>query len=63
MIKAVQSELSINVIASILVSLFFLATGFAWGKYKERRQKFGRNLESTIFIRSRSLARTLANSV
>jgi predicted transcriptional regulator YheO len=49
MIKAVQSELSINVIASIIVSLFFLAAGFVWGKYKERRRKFGRNLEEYDF--------------
>src|SRR5450759_2874086 len=49
MIKALQSELSINVIASILVSLLFLATGFLWGKYKERRRKFGRNLAEYDF--------------
>src|SRR6266516_64323 len=49
MIKALQSELSINVIASIIVSLFFLAAGFAWGKYKERRRKFGRNLDEYDF--------------
>jgi predicted transcriptional regulator YheO len=49
MIQALQSELSINVIASILVSLFFLAMGFLWGKYKERRRKFGRNLEEYDF--------------
>ncbi len=49
MIKALQSELSINVTASILVSLLFLATGFLWGKYKERRRKFGRNLEEYDF--------------
>lgn len=49
MIKALQSELSINVIASIIVSLLFLAAGFAWGKYKERRRKFGRNLEEYDF--------------
>jgi predicted transcriptional regulator YheO len=49
MIKALQSELSINVIASILVSLLFLAMGFLWGKYKERRRKFGRNLEEYDF--------------
>jgi hypothetical protein len=49
MIKALQSELSINVIASILVSLFFLANGFLWGKYKEQRRKFGRNLEEYDF--------------
>ena len=49
MIKTLQSELSINVIASIIVSLMFLAAGFLWGKYKERRRKFGRNLEEYDF--------------
>jgi len=49
MIKAFQSELSVNVIASIIVSLLFLAAGFIWGKYKERRRKFGRNLEEYDF--------------
>jgi predicted transcriptional regulator YheO len=49
MIKALQSELSINVIASIIASLFFIAAGFLWGKYKERHRKFGRNLEEYDF--------------
>src|SRR5213082_543670 len=49
MTRAVQSELSVNVIASIIVSLLFLATGFLWGKYKEQRRKFGRNLEEYDF--------------
>lgn len=49
MIKAFQSELSIDVIASIIVSLLFLSAGFVWGKYKERRCKFGRNLEEYDF--------------
>src|SRR5438128_10832628 len=49
MTKALQSELSVNVIASILVSLLFLVTGFLWGKYKEQRRKFGRNLEDYDF--------------
>jgi hypothetical protein len=49
MINALQSELTINVVASIIVSLLFLAAGFAWGKYKERRRKFGRNLEEYDF--------------
>jgi predicted transcriptional regulator YheO len=49
MIKALQSDLSINVVASIIVSLLFLAAGFAWGKYKERRRKFGRNLDEYDF--------------
>src|SRR5213595_1600680 len=49
MIKALQSELGINVIASIIVSLVFLAAGFVLGKYKERRRKFGRNLDEYDF--------------
>jgi len=49
MIKALQSELSINVIASIIVSMLFLVTGFLWGKYKEKRRKFGKNLEEYDF--------------
>src|SRR5437667_9814975 len=49
MTRAVQSELSVNDIASIIVSLLFLATGFLWGKYKEQRRKFGRNLEEYDF--------------
>src|SRR5881398_1916011 len=49
MISALQSEVGINVIASIIASLVFLAAGFVWGKYKERRRKFGRNLEEYDF--------------
>ena len=49
MINALQSELTINVVASIIVSLLFLALGFLWGKYKERQRKFGRNLEEYDF--------------
>src|SRR6266571_4724295 len=49
MINALQSELSINVIASIIVSLLFLVAGFFWGKYKERRRRFGRNLDEYDF--------------
>ena len=49
MINALQSELGINVIASIIVSALFLGIGFVWGKYKERRRKFGRNLEEYDF--------------
>ena len=49
MSKVVQSDLSVNVIASIIVSLLFLITGFLWGKYKEQRRKFGRNLEEYDF--------------
>lgn len=49
MIAALQDEIGINVIASIIASVFFLAAGFIWGKYKERRRKFGRNLEEYDF--------------
>src|SRR5438128_10924575 len=49
MINALQSDIGVNVIASIIASLFFLVTGFVWGKYKERRRKFGRNLEEYDF--------------
>jgi predicted transcriptional regulator YheO len=49
MIKLLQSELGINVIASIIAALFSLAVGFLWGKYKERRRKFGRNLDEYDF--------------
>ena len=45
MFEAFQSELGINVIASIIVSILFLAAGFVWGKYKERTRGFGRNLD------------------
>ena len=41
-------DITINVIASIIASAIFLAIGFAWGKYKERR-RFGRNLEEYDF--------------
>src|SRR5213596_682210 len=49
MINALQSDVTINVIASIIASLFFLTTGFLSGKYKERWRKFGRNLEEYDF--------------
>ena len=49
MINALQSDIGVNVIASIIASLFFLAAGFVWGKYKERRRKFGRNLDEYDF--------------
>lgn len=46
MIKA--SDITINVIASIIASVILLAIGYLWGKYKERR-RFGRNLEEYDF--------------
>jgi len=42
------SDITVNVIASIIASLILLAAGYLWGKYKERR-KFGRNLEQYDF--------------
>ena len=59
MINALQGELGLNVIASIIASAFFLAAGFIWGKYKERRGKFGRNLEEYRFLSVHCHARKL----
>src|SRR4051794_24176374 len=42
------SDITINVIASVIASVILLTLGFAWGKYKERR-RFGRNLEEYDF--------------
>ena len=49
MLRGFGGDVTINVIASIIASLFFLITGFLSGKYKERRRKFGRNLEEYDF--------------
>src|SRR5437667_5233428 len=49
MIGALQGDITVNVIASIIASAVFLVAGFIWGKYKERRRKFGRNLEEYDF--------------
>jgi len=43
------NDITVNVIASIIASAVFLVAGFIWGKYKERRRKFGRNLEEYDF--------------
>src|ERR1700693_1439312 len=48
-INALQGEIGINVIASIIASAFFFVAGFIWGQSKERRRKFGRNLEEYDF--------------
>src|SRR6266481_3479965 len=48
MSTAFGSDITINVIASVIASLILLGAGFLWGKYKERR-KFGRNLEEYDF--------------
>ncbi len=42
------SDITVNVIASVIASAILLAAGVLWGKYKERR-KFGRNLEEYDF--------------
>jgi predicted transcriptional regulator YheO len=42
------SEIILNDVASVIASANFLAAGFAWGKYKERR-RFGRRLEEYDF--------------
>src|SRR5467141_1805762 len=42
------SDITVNVIASIIASVILLIAGFLWGKYKERR-RFGRNLEEYDF--------------
>jgi predicted transcriptional regulator YheO len=42
------SDITVNVIASIIASAILLAVGFLWGKYKERR-RFGRNLDEYDF--------------
>ncbi len=48
MLAAFGSDVVVNVVASIIASAIFLAVGFAWGKYRERKH-FGRNLEEYDF--------------
>jgi len=43
------NDITVNVIASIIASAILFSGGFLWGKYKERRRKFGRNLEEYDF--------------
>jgi predicted transcriptional regulator YheO len=43
------NDITVNVIASIIASAILFAGGFLWGKYKERKRKFGRNLEEYDF--------------
>jgi len=45
---AFGSDITINIIASVIASAILLASGFVWGKYKERR-RFGRRLEEYDF--------------
>lgn len=42
------SDITVNVIASIIASGIFLGAGFVWGKYKERH-RFGKRLEEYDF--------------
>ncbi len=42
------SDLTVNIVASIIVSALFLTLGFLWGKYRER-QRFGKRLEEYDF--------------
>ncbi len=42
------SDITLNVIASVIASAILLSAGFLWGKYKERR-RFGRRLEEYDF--------------
>ena len=43
------SDITINVIASVIASAILLGLGFLFGKYRERRRKFGRNLDEYDF--------------
>src|ERR1700745_933966 len=43
------NDITVNVVASIIASAILFAGGFLWGKYKERKRKFGRNLEEYDF--------------
>ena len=63
MIQALQSELSINVIASIIASVFFIAAGFLLENTRNGAANLGEIWRNTIFIRSQSVARISANSV
>ena len=46
--QGLGSNITINVIASIIASAILLGGGFLWGKYKERR-RFGKRLEESDF--------------
>ncbi len=48
MLAAFSNDVFVNVVASIVASLIFVAAGYAWGKYQERK-RFGRNLEEYDF--------------
>ena len=46
--QGLGSDITINVIASIIASGILLSAGFLWGKYRER-QRFGKRLEEYDF--------------
>jgi predicted transcriptional regulator YheO len=48
MIKAFGSDVTVNVIGSVIASLILLGAGFFWGKYQERKQ-YGKNLDQYDF--------------
>ena len=62
MINALQSELTINVVASIIVSLLFLASVFCGANTRSGGASLGEISKSTIFIRLPSLGKTSASS-
>ncbi len=49
LVGAFGNDITINILASVIASILLLGAGFLWGKYKERRRKFGRNLDEYDF--------------
>lgn len=47
-LKKLGSDITVNVIASVVASVVFLIAGFFWGKYHERHE-FGKNLDQYDF--------------
>src|SRR5438045_6646087 len=48
LLRKFGSDISINVLASIIASVVFLVAGFFWGKYHERHE-YGKNLDQYDF--------------
>ena len=48
MLQKIGSDITLNVLASVIASAIFLAAGYFWGKYRERRE-FGKNLDQYDF--------------
>jgi len=63
MINALQSDIGVNVIASIIASLFFLATVSFGENTRNAGASSAAILTSTISIRSPLRAKTLVSSV